>query len=363
MLKVFRGLTTFAINSFTTKVKFYSDSQIYWEVLNYLQSQKTYRQITRLVYAGNKYTRGADSCMLVKVKNTICYVTFGLEADLSGNGFLHTITCCFIGNKSDLIQSLIDDMYDKKQTTKSCNWSVLVSDYGVWKTQVKYPKTSKDMVILNPELKQDIESDITKWLNSRDWYASKNINYRRGYLLHGPPGTGKTSIVKHIANKFNLNVYVLQSKDLTKGFMNLLTSINGRAIVLIEDIDSIFDKRKNKSADALNAITFGEFINTLDGISSISSILLIITTNKPDTIDEALMRPGRIDRVWEIKLACSNQIKDLFLRFYPDQEKAASIFVDSIPPYTKSMASIQNILLGSSSVEEVFEKLKDPKWS
>lgn len=160
---------------------------------------------------------------------------------------------------------------------------------------------------------QELLTDIKTFLDSEQMYADRGIPYKRGYMLYGPPGTGKSSVVAHIANTFDMNVYQLNSEGIMK-FADLRRSVKRRSIILIEDIDMTVagnESRKNiniignKTDDDDNETienknvtreTMREFLNTLDGICEFSGSVVMITTNQPDALDPALIRPGRIDR-------------------------------------------------------------------
>ena len=89
-------------------------------------------------------------------------------------------------------------------------------------------------------------TDVEKFLNGSRWYYDRGIPYRRGYLLHGPPGSGKTSFVLALAGHLDFNICVLSLSDsgMTDDRLNhLLTQAPPRSIILLEDIDAAFNHR------------------------------------------------------------------------------------------------------------------------
>lgn len=173
--------------------------------------------------------------------------------------------------------------------------------------------------------------DVEQFLNSEQSYRSRGIPYKRGYLLYGMPGTGKTSLLAYLANKHNMNVYIVSS-DAIRNFSSMVTDIKPNSIVLIEDIDmtTLGEKRNGlvhepTSTSALDDDTDGEnpfaslvtnkdvireFLNALDGITEFGGSIIVATTNKPDVLDAALLRPGRIDKQIEIgPLTAEQQIR------------------------------------------------------
>lgn len=159
---------------------------------------------------------------------------------------------------------------------------------------------------LRPEMIK-IVNEIRFFLGSRDWYEDRGIPWRRGWLLHGKPGTGKTSFVRGIATEFDLPVHVF---DLAAMYNTSVREAWNTAleqapcIVLLEDIDSVFEGRTNiskaKGQDFAGNLTFDCLLNCIGGITPAEGILLFVTSNLIDKIDEALTRGGRLDRTIEV---------------------------------------------------------------
>lgn len=152
-----------------------------------------------------------------------------------------------------------------------------------------------------------------QWLNSRSWYNTKHIPWHRGWLLYGGPGTGKTLLLKCLAQYLDLPVFVFDLASMSNEefvvFWNKCCN-EKPCMILFEDFDAIFDKRKN-IINETNGITFDCLLNCMSGIEETQGIFLGITTNNINKIDEALginysghgisTRPGRIDEVIEME--------------------------------------------------------------
>jgi len=203
-------------------------------------------------------------------------------------------------------------------------------------------------VILEKTKKQTLLQDINEYLHpqTRRWYASHGIPYRRGYLFSGPPGTGKTSLTAALASVFGLNIYVLTLQD---PYMNedalvrLLSSVPSRCIVLLEDVDAAglkradeIKKKKLTSEEAedgkaangqhmkvKSTVTLSGLLNAIDGVSSSEGRILVMTTNKPKDLDQALIRPGRVDMHISFTLPQRSDMIEMFLSMYSGLEKAA----------------------------------------
>ncbi|BFZ54247.1 Complex III assembly protein translocase and chaperone [Savitreella phatthalungensis] len=195
-----------------------------------------------------------------------------------------------------------------------------------------------DSVVLAPGVKERILDDVKDFLNSRAWYRARGVPYRRGYLLHGPPGSGKTSFINALAGELGYDICVLNlsERGLTDDRLNhLLQNVPQNAVVLLEDIDAAFGGRRPEefegTAGASGArqqsqergfagsnVTFSGLLNALDGVASSEERLTFLTTNHPELLDPALIRPGRVDMREYLGDAADEQVKSMFTRFYGD---------------------------------------------
>ncbi|EEU33803.1 uncharacterized protein NECHADRAFT_56027 [Fusarium vanettenii 77-13-4] len=182
------------------------------------------------------------------------------------------------------------------------------------------------IVILDKQQKEPLIKDIQDFLDpkARCWYSDYSISYKRGYLLHGPPGTGKSSFSLLVAGELDMDIYVISIPSVNDGMLkSLFADLPERCIILLEDIDAAgaacsrdFDSKD--SDNGINArpkrtgVTLSGLLNVLDGVASQEDRVLIMTTNYPKNLDEALTRPGRIDKEVEFQLADRDITKDIF---------------------------------------------------
>jgi chaperone BCS1 len=279
-----------------------------------------------------------------------------------------TISC--VGRSTEPIKELLN--FIKRWTlTKDNNMTAIYrpapkeerKDYA-WDRQSLRPSRPMSTVSLAQKEKANIIIDINEYLHptSSQWYAARGIPYRRGYLFHGPPGTGKTSLSFALAGIFGLDIYCislmevgLSESDLNKLFAHLPR----RCIVLLEDIDSAGLRRPDEPAPSKNAeisaedsgtddgltkishpaspspptanspaggfksmISLSGLLNAIDGVASHEGRVLIMTTNCPEKLDSALIRPGRVDLQVPFTLATRDQIRDIFRRMYSTDPSA-----------------------------------------
>ncbi|KAL8939819.1 MAG: hypothetical protein Q9216_003141 [Gyalolechia sp. 2 TL-2023] len=229
---------------------------------------------------------------------------------------------------------------------------------NVWNRVASRPSRPIETVVLDHEQKARVLTDINEYLSPKTarWYANRGIPYRRGYLLAGPPGTGKSSLAWAIAGVFGLDIYCISLVDptLTEEDLGVMfTSLPRRCVVLLEDIDAAglvkrneptatdqpkdtseaaklgaeiskaiqASQEKGAKAKDMQGISLSGLLNAIDGVASHEGRVLLMTTNFPEKLDEALIRPGRIDMTVPFTKATRTQINELFVRMYsPDAE-------------------------------------------
>ena len=183
-------------------------------------------------------------------------------------------------------------------------------------------KRPLESVILDKGVKERVISDVKGFLGSAKWYYERGIPYRRGYLLHGPPGSGKSSFIRALAGELDYNIAMLNlsERGLTDDRLNhLLTIIPRRTLVLLEDADAAFGNRRTQTdEDGYRGanVTFSGLLNALDGVASAEERIVFLTTNHVDRLDSALVRPGRVDMAVRLGEATRWQMGKLWDRFY-----------------------------------------------
>jgi len=180
-------------------------------------------------------------------------------------------------------------------------------------------------VVLDAGVGEAVVKDVREFMTSESWYRERGIPYRRGYLLHGPPGCGKTSFIAALAGELEYSICVLNLSDRTMGDDRLahrLADAPENSIILLEDIDAAFVSRE-LSAEAetayqgANRLTFSGLLNAIDGVTSTEGRIVFMTTNYFERLDPALIRPGRVDYIEQIGHCSHHQLLNMFAKFFP----------------------------------------------
>ncbi|KAJ5687186.1 hypothetical protein N7536_009805 [Penicillium majusculum] len=201
--------------------------------------------------------------------------------------------------------------------------------YNSWGTEWKpfgNPRRKRPLesVVLHEGVKERVVADVEDFISSSSWYHDRGIPYRRGYLLYGPPGTGKSSFIQALAGELDYDIAILNlsERGLTDDRLNhLLTIVPNRTLVLLEDVDAAFSNRREQSdADGYRGanVTFSGLLNALDGVASAEERIIFLTTNHVERLDEALVRPGRVDMTVRLGEVTRYQVGCLWDRFYED---------------------------------------------
>jgi len=221
----------------------------------------------------------------------------------------------------------------------------------------------------------ELKERLDLFINHPDWYMERGIPHSLGILLHGVPGAGKTSTIKAIAKDthrhiFNLSLRPYTSqRQLTNLFFNETVVIYGhdgnkqtlkiplsRRVYVIEDIDCLTDVVMdrnlvgNAAAKDGDAVTLSFLLNLLDGVLETPGRILIITSNFPDKLDRALVRPGRIDVTIEFSNASREFILDMVNKFYEMKMK-----VEDIP------LELENVFTPAEVMESLCTYFKTPE--
>lgn len=308
----------------------------------------------------------------------------------------------FVEKCNDDYEKYLKDQILKHQLFVDISWDIKEKDIIVKSNKWKSSSTFENKFFTD---KEQVLNKLNFFLENKHIYNKRGIPHTLGFLLFGDPGTGKSSFIKAVANKTNYHIIniklsknfdfqhlhkVLFNESITH---NLMIPLNKR-IIIFEDIDCMtdiiknrFNKDKEESQDeednkrkkddennkkkeddysfAKKIITQLEemennnlsfLLNILDGVQEAEDRIIIMTTNKPEELDNALIRPGRIDIKIHFKKATIKDIRDILCNFWDNDIDICN--VEEILHEKLTHAEIINICKESKDLEETLVNLK-----
>ncbi|KAI0220763.1 Complex III assembly protein translocase and chaperone, partial [Massospora cicadina] len=220
--------------------------------------------------------------------------------DLTSGTPWETITLTTLARDSNLFPKLLNQAREEA-LSKQEGKTVIYTSWGPEWRPFGQPRKKKPLssVVLKDGQTERIVSDVKSFLLNGDWYHQRGIPYRRGYLLYGPPGSGKSSFILALAGDLGYNICILNlsERGLTDDRLNhLMTVVPERSLLLLEDIDAAFAKREKTDQQGYQSmVTFSGLLNALDGVAAAEERINFMTTNHIERLDPALIRPGRVD--------------------------------------------------------------------
>lgn len=206
-------------------------------------------------------------------------------------------TCYGVGARDavlDVLRALAEERRSRTEVR------LFVPRWESWNRMDTMPRRSLDAVVLAAGQKEDLVDDVARFLAAEADYVRLGLPWHRGYLLTGPPGVGKTSVAKALAEHFHLDIYYLALSAVPNDavLQNLLTQLSPRSVLLIEDIDIVHGARERD--DTEKGVTLGGLLNGLDGVLTPHGLITVLTSNDVMVLDDALVRKGRVDRMFEL---------------------------------------------------------------
>ncbi len=278
----------------------------------------------------------------------------------------------FKSSSQDKMTKFFEDAINKKYNEKQDKFVEVSGDKIIkkkwsgysWNYDSSIPKRMLSNIFLKEHAFNKIKDPIVKFIDKDTYkdYYKHGIPYKMNIMLYGAPGVGKTSLIHSIASECDANICVLNINAELKeeSMIEAISQVNEdhkKSILVLEDIDCIFFDRKTN--DTLkNHITMNGILNCLDGFNNPEGLIVIMTTNFPDKLDDALMRSGRIDLEVELTHLDKYQARNMFLSFFNNEEHF-KIMWDNIHKYSVEPSTLMQFLFINRNEANISDKFED----
>ncbi|KRY31356.1 Mitochondrial chaperone BCS1 [Trichinella spiralis] len=289
-----------------------------------------------------------------------------------------TVTLTTVGRNADFFSRMLDEARTMALEQMQSGTVVYQAVGHEWR-QFGHPRRKRPLqsVILDEGIQEFLVTDVREFISTSSWYVDRGIPYRRGYLLYGPPGCGKSSFITALASELEYGICMLSLSEQTltdDRLQHLLNVAPLETIILLEDVDAAFINREEQHPDmrvaysGLTHVTFSGLLNAVDGVASSDARLLFMTTNYINRLDAALIRPGRVDVKQYVGYCSDYQLKTMFSRFYPNASPVQAVAFQRkvrahYPTDSISAAQVQGYFLmhkydAASAIENIDKLLK-----
>ena len=234
---------------------------------------------------------------------------------------------------------------------------------GEWRAVSSLKGRGLDSLALDRDVRDLLVREFTTFLEERETILSMGLPHKFTAILHGIPGSGKTSILRALAVDFELNLFSINLGSLltVTELSKALNNVSQRSLVVMEDFDDspwvksrgnmdtihkkpksdddaqLVDEDNAKRSREFEMLSFltsdgqSAFFNLLDGIAPLDNVMIFMTTNKALDLDRALIRPGRIDCVIDIPPPSQSAVRDHLLTVWPELNQRDDMVWSSLP--------------------------------
>jgi len=220
-------------------------------------------------------------------------------------------------------KAVLEEIQEQSQHLVESQPRMFVSTrWGDWRKRAEIQPRSRDSVVLKEGQMDRILNYLNDFLANKEAYKKADIPFRTGILLYGDPGSGKSSTALAIANELKMNVYIITLSSLLndEALNDCFVNIPANSIIILEDID-IASAVKERDDDDSSGVTMTGMLNVLDGFQSPPGVITIMTTNRKEVLDKAIIRPGRVDLQEELDCLDNTQLHGLcsyFMGYVPE---------------------------------------------
>ncbi len=336
----------------TTSMTMTSNNESYYILMAWFESKGYSKKFRRIKIVNGRWGGSFATKAVGYGQHLMWYGRIPLMVDLKridtvADRDKEEITLTKLGRSHKLFDTILQNLRCPDESCEMTKIKMFSGD-GDWNL-IKQPKRNLDSILMSDVDKDKLVRTLRDFQEQEQWYIKHGIPYQLGILLHGPPGTGKTSLIRAIAAHLNQDMAVIPASSLSS-----ITEVGtDKELIVIEDVDSnedTIDRDKKQATDSASITSLlkggvAEILNALDGIAVSHGRVIIMTTNHIEKLDPALVRPGRVDLKLFLGYVTPETLGQFVKTFFPQAKPlpAGKMTMDI------TVAELQNqVMLGSS---------------
>uniref|UniRef100_A0A8C9GUQ5 26S proteasome regulatory subunit 6B homolog n=1 Tax=Piliocolobus tephrosceles TaxID=591936 RepID=A0A8C9GUQ5_9PRIM len=342
------------LNKHSKEKDYYTKLKILKKQIDILNIQEDYikeehKNLKReLIRSKNEIKRIQSVPLIIGQFIDIIDNNYGIVSSTSGSNYYVRILSTL--NKEDLKPSVSVALH--RHSHSIVNILPSESDSSIQMLQVSERPTVKytDLGGLDTQ-KQEMREAVELPLKSPELYEKIGIDPPMGILIYGPPGTGKTMLVKAVANETKVTFIGVVGSEFVQKYLGegprmvrdvfRLARENSPSIIFIDEVDAIATKRFDAQTGADREVQriLLELLNQMDGFDKSTNVKVIMATNRADTLDPALLRPGRLDRKIEFPLPDRKQKRLIFQTIISKMSVSSDVNIESFVVRTDKISA------------------------
>lgn len=219
---------------------------------------------------------------------------------------------------------------------------------------IRKPET----LIFKGDLHLKVLDDVNKFIDEPSKFKDYGISKSKGYCLYGPPGSGKTSIPLFVAGHVNRELIMVRPEAIAHSeFLMDMHSRAKKSIFVFDDIDALLMKRPDDSSTSgdLYQQHLHKLLSLMDSPMTPEGLIFFMTTNHLDVLDDALVRPGRVDNKYFVDYPGDEEIRKLFQVVYPEENPEE--FMAALGDRRVSPAALLGHLIRQETVQKCIENI------